>query len=80
VDSIKELFRNIFTEPDNATFCIVKIGAGLTVVYALATAAFHHLYLRESFVIQDFGVGMGAVFAGVGVALGLKKDTPEGKL
>jgi len=77
---IKALFKNIFTEPDNATFCIVKIGAGLTVIYALAAAAFHHFYLRDAFVIQDFGMGMGAVFAGVGVALGLKKDTPEGKL
>lgn len=77
MNSIKELLSNIFTEPDNATFCIVKIGAGLTVVYALAVAAYHHIYLKEAFVIQDFGLGMGAVFAGVGVALGLKKDSPE---
>lgn len=77
MNSIKELFSNIFTEPDNTTFCIVKVGAGLTVIYALAAAAFHHFYLQEEFVIQDFGVGMGAVFAGVGVALGLKKDSPE---
>lgn len=77
--AIKALLKNIFTEPDNATFCIVKIGAGFTVIYALATAGFHHLYLKEVFVIQDFGVGMGAVFAGVGIALGLKKDSPEVK-
>ena len=76
MNSIKELLSNIFTEPDNATFCIVKVGAGLTVIYALAAASFHHFYLKEAFVIQDFGVGMGAVFAGVGVALGLKKDSP----
>ena len=76
MNSIKELLSNIFTEPDNATFCIVKVGAGLTVIYALAAAFFHHFYLKEVFVIQDFGVGMGAVFAGVGIALGLKKDSP----
>lgn len=76
MNSIKELLDNIFTEPDNATFCIVKIGAGLTVIYALAAAFFHHFYLKEAFVIQDFGLGMGAVFAGVGIALGLKKDSP----
>lgn len=76
MNSLKELLSNIFTEPDNATFCIVKVGAGLTVIYALAAAFFHHFYLKEVFVIQDFGVGMGAVFAGVGIALGLKKDSP----
>ena len=67
MNSIKELLSNIFTEPDNATFCIVKVGAGLTVIYALAAASLHHFYLQEPFVVQDFGVGMSAVFAGVRV-------------
>ena len=72
---LKRLFTQIFTEPDNTTFCIVKIGAGLIVPFALAVAGYHYVYLKEPFPMQDFGVGMGALFSSIGVALGLKKDT-----
>lgn len=72
---LKQLLRNILTEPDNATFCMVKLGAGISVFFALGTAGYHHLYLNEPFSMQDFGIGMGAVFTGVGIALGFKKDT-----
>ena len=73
---LKKFLNQIFTEPDNTTFCIVKIGAGLTVFFALFTAGYHNIYLGEQFNMQDFGTGMGLVFGGAGVALGLKKDTP----
>ena len=44
-------------------------------VTAIGLAIFSVVYKGQVFNYQDYGLGTAALFAGVGVALGLKKDT-----
>lgn len=73
---MKKFLRNIFTEPDNQTFCPVRLLAlvGSFQYFGLNIAR----YVQHGvFVPQDFAVGFAALLGGVGVALGIKKDTPK---
>jgi Trk-type K+ transport system membrane component len=71
----KVFFKNIFTEVDNKTFDGVKILAFISVFTALGLAIFSVTVLKQPFSFQDYGLGAAALFAGVGVSLGLKKDS-----
>ena len=72
--SAKDVFRQLLTESDNRTHDIyrylavgsIAVGLGLN-VYAVVKG--------QPFDMQAFGIGTGALFAGVGVALGLKKES-----
>jgi hypothetical protein len=72
---VKKFFLNILTEPDNHTFCPVRILSILGVLQYLTTSGFHYVQ-HAIFDPQAFAVGFGAIIGSVGVALGLKKDTP----
>jgi hypothetical protein len=67
---------HILTEPDNATFCPVRIVSLLGVLQYLVMSGAHYVQ-HAVFEPQAFAVGFGALISGVGVALGLKKDTPR---
>lgn len=71
---MKKFFLNIFTEPDNQTFCPVRLLAVAGSVQYLALSITHYVQ-HAVFVPQDFAVGFAALLSGVGVALGIKKDT-----
>ena len=75
---MRKFFLQIFTEPDNKTFCPVRILAigGIVQYLALTT---HHFLRNNVFDYQGFGLGFAAIIGGVGAALGLKKDTPTQK-
>jgi hypothetical protein len=73
---MKKFLHNIFTEPDNQTFCPIRVFAvvGVLQYFGLTTA---HYVQHAIFNPQDFAIGFGALIGGVGVALGVKKDTPK---
>ena len=72
---MKKFWLNILTEPNNSTFCPVRILSILGVLQYLFMNAFHYVQ-HAIFDPQAFAVGFGAIIGSVGVALGLKKDTP----
>jgi hypothetical protein len=66
--------QHILTEPDNKTFCPVRLVAVLGSLQYLGLAIANYIQ-HAAFDPQGYAVGFGALLAGVGVALGLKKDT-----
>ena len=71
---MEELLKQLLTEVDNHTYDLVKILAILSVFVGLGLMVFAVVYQEQAFNFQDFGTGIGLLFAGVGVALGLKKE------
>ena len=67
--------KQLLTEVDNHTYDLVKILAILSVIVGLGLMAYAVIRQNQPFSFQDFGTGVGLLFAGVGVALGLKKET-----
>ena len=72
---MKKFFLNLVTEPNNKTFCPVRLIAIAGAVQYLAMG-FLHLFRNAAFDPQSYGVGFAALLSGIGVALGLKKDSP----
>jgi hypothetical protein len=73
---IKKWLSNIVTEPDNSTICPVRILAIAGALQYLAMAWIHYIQ-HHIFDPQGYAVGFGALLGGVGVALGMKKDSPK---
>jgi spore maturation protein SpmB len=69
-------WKQIVTEPNNETFCPVRIVSLIGVLEYLGITL--HNYIKHAqFDSQGFAIGFGALIAGTGVALGLKKDAPK---
>jgi len=66
--------RNVITEPDNQTVCIVRLMSIAGVAEFLFIAAKVALK-AQAFDMQSFGIGFGSLLGGIGAALKLKKDT-----
>lgn len=75
MSKIKKVLNDWFTEVDNKTFDITKVLAVVSVGTGIGLAIFSVVAKGQEFNYQDYGLGTAALFAGVGVALGLKKDT-----
>jgi hypothetical protein len=75
MDKIKKILNDWFTEVDNKTFDITKVLAILAIVAGVGLSVFSVVYKGQAFNYQDYGIGTAALFAGVAVALGLKKET-----
>ena len=73
---IRKILSDIFTEPDNKTVCPARLIAILGGLQYLGLALAHYVQ-HHIFDPQSFAVGFGALLGGIGVALGLKKDTPR---
>lgn len=76
MDKIKKFFTQLFTEVDNQTFDVAKVLGAVAIVVGLSLAGYSVIKGGKDFSVTDFGTGMAALFAGVGVAMGFKKDTP----
>lgn len=72
---MKKLLLDWFTEVDNKTFDITKALAVVSVLTGVGLAVFSVVFKGQLFNYQDYGLGTAALFAGVGVALGLKKES-----
>lgn len=68
--------KQVITEPDNSTACPIRITAMLGSLQYLAMAWLHY-FQHHVFDPQAYAIGFGALLGGIGVALGLKKDTPK---
>ena len=73
---LKKILKQCFTEPNNETFCPVRAIAiaGALQYHGMALA---HYIQHQVFDPQGYAIGFGALLGGIGVALGLKKDTPK---
>lgn len=71
-----KFLKHWLTEPDNTTWCPVRaiaiLGSFQYLVLGIASYVQH-----ATFDPQNYAIGFGALLGGVGVALGLKKDTPK---
>lgn len=62
------------TEPDNQTVCPVRIMAIVAFIQFSAMSVWHMVH-TGIFDVQAEAIGFGAMLAGVGAALGMKKDS-----
>lgn len=74
---MRKLLRDILTESDNVTHDLYRYLAIVSIISGIGMQIYAVGWHSQPFDMQAFGVGTGALFAGVGVALGLKKDTQE---
>lgn len=75
MNKLKKILMDWFTEVDNKTFDITKMLAAVSIITAIFLAVYSVMWLGNEFNYQDYGLGTAALFAGVGVAMGLKKDS-----
>lgn len=66
--------KQLLTLSDNATYDIIRVLSVIAFIQYLVSEAFV-LYKTMVFDAQSFGIGLGAVIAGIGVALKFNPDT-----
>lgn len=71
---LREVVKQLFTESDNQTHDIVRYLAVLSILSGLGLAFWDVIFNKTHFDVLNFGGGIAALFGGVGVALGLKKE------
>jgi hypothetical protein len=72
---VKEILRQLLTGADNETHDFMRwigLGGALT---ALGLQIYVVVWKSQPFDLQSFGIGMGALCASVGAALGFKRET-----
>ncbi|MCX6010324.1 MAG: hypothetical protein NTW48_09930 [Chloroflexi bacterium] len=72
--SMRDVVRQLLTDSDNVTHDLYRYMAVFGIVTGLGLQVYAVGWHNQPFDMQTFGIGTGALFAGVGVALGLKKD------
>lgn len=75
----KKLFKDMSTGRDGESYDVIRILALLSVVIALALTVYVVVYKDKPFNMQDYGLGIGILFASVGAALRLKETTEPGQ-
>jgi len=73
---MKSMIRQILTEHDNTTHCLIRWIALLAFLEALALEAYAVIE-QVPFNMQDFGIGIAAVIGAIGVAIKLKDGSIE---
>lgn len=73
---MNKFLKQLVTEPDNQTFCPVRLIALVGALQYLGLTIANYVQ-HATFDAQNYAIGFGALVGGVGVALGLKKDTPK---
>lgn len=71
---------HLITGKDNSTFDLVRLLGLLGCLQALALVGYGVIAKGQSFDLQNFGIGFGALLGSLGAALKLKETTePEAK-
>lgn len=70
------VIKHWFTESDNQTWDLSKAMGAFSFVF-FHSAVGYSTYLSHTFDMQQYGVGVGALFTTLGVLLGLKKESPS---
>lgn len=76
IEKIKALIKQILTEPNNQTYCPVRITGTLGLVQYLVMNG-HNYIAHHILDPQAFAVGFAAIITAVGAALAIKKDSPK---
>lgn len=77
---MNSFFTKLLSEVDNVTPDISKILATICILAGLAFQGYQlYKHPEISFDMQNFGTGIGILFAGVAAALSLKKESPVEK-
>lgn len=76
---IKDWLYAITTEPDNKTPCPIRLIGIVGTVFALVLTGHSVFVLHQPFDLQAYGIGFGALMATLGVAMGVKSDSPTDK-
>lgn len=72
----RKVIRDLFTERDNETHDLARYLAAAALICGMGLETYAVLR-GQAFDVQAFGVGLGGLFGGVGVALKLKKDSGD---
>ena len=67
--------KNISTGKDNTTHDVARVLAILSFITGLGLSIYAVGWKGQAFDLQQFGIGIGAMFAGLGAALKLKENT-----
>ncbi|MGN8188644.1 hypothetical protein [Burkholderia contaminans] len=73
---LKIFFHHLFTEVDNATPDLAKYMAAITSLDFVFTQTWDTVVNKVPFNATAFGTGGAALFAGIGVWMAVKKDSP----
>lgn len=76
---IKEICRQAFTESDNKTHSIMKYLVFSGTLASLFYQGYDIIGNHTAFNMMTFGTGVGTMWAGAGVALGLGKEASTQK-
>jgi hypothetical protein len=76
--SMKSVIKDMSTGIDGESFDFIRILGMLTIVVALSLSVFVVVWRNATFDMQQFGLGIGLVFAAVAGALKLKESTEPG--
>lgn len=71
---LRDIARQLLTESDNVTHDLYRYLAVAAIAVGLGLSIYS-VVKGQPFDMQTFGIGVGSLFAGVGVALGLKKES-----
>ena len=75
--SLQDVLRQLVTESDNRTHDLYRYLSLASIVVGLGLEIYVVAWKLQPFDFQTFGVGVGALFTGVGVALKLKRDSAD---
>ncbi len=78
-EMMSKLLKQLFTGKDNETQDLVRWLAALSFVVALGLDVYVVAWKNQQYDMQQFGVGLAAIFAAVGAALKLKESTEPGE-
>ena len=73
---LTRLLIELLTERDNDTFDIGRVLAALTIVVFLGLSVYTTVNTGK-FDAQEFGIGAGSVFAGLGGYIAMKKEVKK---
>jgi hypothetical protein len=74
--NIKGFLTKLFSEVDNATPDLAKYLAAITAIDFIFNQTWDTVVNKVAFNAMQFGTGGAALFAGIGVWMQMKKDTP----
>jgi hypothetical protein len=73
-----KILKDLFTGRDNATYSLARVLWGLLVLVFAINSLNDLLVLHNHFDPQAFGIGVGSLMAGGGIALGQQAKTEPG--
>jgi hypothetical protein len=77
MNALMTMIKHVLTEADGMSYDIIRVLAVLTVPVGLVYAGYDLIMLHNHFDLQQFGIGVGAMFTGVGLALKLRPESGQ---